>query len=70
MIDTYPWLSMSQECFEKSDARRLPHKAIAFDERRFLSILGIQVINAISGACTIEEALENARNNYEKIIHS
>ena len=69
VIDTYPWLSMSQECFEKTDARRLPHHMGEFDERRFLSILGIQIINAISGACSIEEALNNATTNYEKIMY-
>ena len=68
VIDTYPWLAMSQECFEKTDARRLPHHQEAFDERRFLSILGIQVINAISGACSIEEALHNAQVTYEKYM--
>lgn len=65
VIDTYPWLSMSQECFEKSDAHRLPHASIQFDERRFLSILGIQVINAINGTCSIGEALQNASKQYE-----
>ncbi len=69
VIDTYPWLSMSQECFEKTDAKRLPHHIGEFDERRFLSILGIQVINAISGACGIEEALNKATANYEKIMN-
>ena len=69
VIDTYPWLSMSRECFEKTDAKRLPHHMGEFDERRFLSILGIQVINAISGACGIEDALNKATLNYEKIMN-
>ena len=64
VIDTYPWLSMSRECFEKTDAHRLPHAAIRFDERRFLSILGIQVINAINGTCSVADALKKASDHY------
>ncbi|MBQ9197841.1 MAG: extracellular solute-binding protein [Clostridia bacterium] len=64
VIDTYPWLSMSRACFEKSDAHRLPHAAVQFDERRFLSILGIQVINAINGTCGVAEALKRASDQY------
>lgn len=66
VIDTYPWLSMAQECFEKSDANRLPHHApMGFNERRFLSILGIQVINAINGNCSPREALDAASRTFE-----
>ena len=67
VIDTYPWLSMSKECFEKSDAHRFPHTSPAgFDERRFLSILGTQVLGAINGSCSPEEALDNASYLYRK----
>lgn len=67
VIDTYPWLSMSKECFEKSDAHRFPHTSpVGFDERRFLSILGTQVLGAINGSCSPEEALANAAYLYQK----
>ncbi len=70
IIDHYPWLSMAQKCFEKTNVHRLPKTNATFDERRFLSILGIQVINAVSGACTVEEALENACRSYHKIFEN
>ncbi|MBO2516869.1 MAG: hypothetical protein CW338_06260 [Clostridiales bacterium] len=65
IIDTYPWLAMTNECFEKSNAHRQPHAVnVSFNERHFLEILGFQVLNAINGRCTVKEALENAENNY------
>jgi len=65
VIDTYPWLSITEECFQQSDTHRLPHNtSIPFDERRFLGILGIQVINVINGNCTPENALKEAEQVY------
>lgn len=64
VIDTYPWLSMSTECFEKYSARRFPPQPTRFDERRFLQILGTQVLSAIEGNCTPEEALKTAARQY------
>ena len=65
VIDTYPWLSMSAKCFEKSNVQRFPRTTgIRFDERRFLNILGINVINAINGNCSIEAALAAATRQY------
>ena len=65
IIDTYPWLAMTNECFEKSDAHRQPHTAnVSFNERQFLEILGYQVLNTIHGRCKVKEALENAEKNY------
>lgn len=67
IIDTYPWLAMSRECFERSDAHRLPHEtASGFNERQFLGILGIQVINAINHTCGVQQALENATRLYQE----
>ena len=67
VIDTYPWLAMSKECFEKSNAHRFPHASPSdFNERRFLSILGAQVLGAINGNCSITEALQNAAYHYQK----
>lgn len=69
IIDTYPWLSMTQACFEQSDAQRFPKDcATGFDERRFLAILGTQVLSAINGNCTVQQALENASHFYNKHI--
>lgn len=67
VIDTYPWLALSQECFEKSNVHRLPHDTNkGFNERQFLAILGIQVINAINYTCGVEQALENAARLYHE----
>lgn len=69
VIDTYPWLSMSKKCFEMTDAHRFPKSVTAgFDERRFLAILGSQVINAINGSCSVEKALENAAQQYHQTM--
>lgn len=68
IIDTYPWLSMTNECFEKTDAHRQPHDVnVSFDERRFLEVLGTQVLSALNGICSVEQALENADRYYQRI---
>ncbi len=65
VIDTYPWLAMSKECFEKSNAHRFPHASPSdFNERRFLSILGTQVLGALNGNCSVTDALHNAEYHY------
>ena len=67
VIDNYPWLSMTEKCFEITDAHRFPKSITSgFDERRFLAILGTQVINAINGSCSVEKALENAAYLYNQ----
>jgi len=67
IIDTYPWLSMTSDCFERSDAHRMPHDTTKpFDERRFLEVLGLQVLNALNGCCTPEDALKKAEEYYNK----
>ena len=67
VIDTYPWLAMSKECFAKSNAHRFPRASPSdFNERRFLSILGAQVLGAINGNCSITEALQTAARHYQK----
>lgn len=67
VIDTYPWLAMSKACFEQSKAHRFPHASPSdFNERRFLSILGTQVLGAINGNASITEALQNAAYHYSQ----
>ncbi|MDR1863072.1 MAG: extracellular solute-binding protein [Treponema sp.] len=66
IIDAYPWLELSGESFSRSNCRRTPSGGSAlFDERRFLSILGLEVKNAVNGAISAEKALENAQKAYE-----
>lgn len=71
VIDTFPWLSMTKECFEKSNVHRFPRNAdIRFDERQFLGILGVQVINAINRNCSVDEALTTAERQYYSAINA
>lgn len=66
VIDTYPWLSMTQKCFAISDVRRWPkHTANGFDERRFLSILGVNVMQAINGTLDVADSLAYAQATYQ-----
>jgi multiple sugar transport system substrate-binding protein len=66
IIDAYPWLELSGESFSRSNCRRTPSGGNApFYERHFLSILGLEVKNAVNGAISAEKALENAQKAYE-----
>jgi len=66
LVGTYPWLELSKECFATSRYHRTPSTDYApFDERRFLSFLGVEVKNAYSGVLTPREALERAQHQYE-----
>ena len=66
IVDTYPWLELSKECFALSHYHRTPSTDYApFDERRFLSFLGVEVKNAYSGVLSPREALERAQHQYE-----
>ena len=68
VIDTYPWLSFSRECFAASHAQRWPSaQGSGFDERGFLNILGTNVLQAMNGTLTAREALANAQAAYEAI---
>ena len=68
VIDTYPWLSFSRECFAASHAQRWPSaQGNGFDERGFLNILGTNVLQAMNGTLTAREALANAQAAYEAI---
>ena len=65
VMDTYPWLSMAGKCFRSSNMRRSPSDgSTPFNERRFLEILGTQVMNALNGSCSVEEALSTVERQY------
>ena len=67
VIDTYPWLSMAVDSFAASHTHRWPRKMEgSFDERSFLSILGVNVMQAINGLLTPRQALEIAQATYCK----
>jgi multiple sugar transport system substrate-binding protein len=67
IIEAYPWLELSKECFAYSSYRRTPSKNNApFDDRGFLSIIGQEIKNALGGAVSPEESLEHAQKQYEE----
>lgn len=66
VIDTYPWLSISEECFKASHVHRWPsHSSKAFNERAFLNILGTNVLQAFNGTLSIADALHISKQMYE-----
>lgn len=65
VLDTYPWLALSRDCISLSHTNRIPPNLCThFDERRFLSVLGMATCNAISGTMGAEEALSFAAQVY------
>ena len=67
LLDTYPWLSLTQTCFAASHVERVPANAQGgFDERRFLNILGLAVLQALNGALTPEQAMRSAAATYRR----
>lgn len=69
VIDTYPWLALSKEAINTSVTVRTPGKGdTRFDERRFLSILGMAVNNAYNSAMTEAEALAFAQGIYYRTM--
>ena len=67
IVDTYPWLNLAKDCFTQSYGRRTPPDVkTPFNERRFLSIIGMAVKNAYSGATKPQEALDFAQELFEK----
>ncbi len=67
IINTYPWLELAKDSFSLSRYRRTPDmEHLRFDERRFLSILGMAVKLAYSGGFSSEEAMSLAQQRFEK----
>lgn len=69
IIDTYPWLSLSRDSLLTSQTNRIPvGRSSSFDERKFLSILGVAVTNAYNLAMSESEALAFACEMYQKTM--
>ena len=64
IIDAYPWLELSRQCFAYSKCQRSPPNSKTFDQHLFLNILGLEIKNALSEAVSPEEALSRVRNQY------
>lgn len=62
IVDTFPWLELSKECFSLSKTERLPVEDMRpFDERKFLNIIGTIIRSVCSGVIEIEPALDMAQ---------
>ena len=71
IINNYPWLKLVKSCFGAARGRRMPPECTApFDERRFMSIIGMAVKNAYSGALSPQEAMDYAQKMFdEQFLH-
>ena len=67
IINSYPWLRLVKNCFSVAKGKRMPSSCtVPFDERRFMSIIGMAVKNAYSGAQPPKEAMEYAQKLFEE----
>lgn len=67
VVDTYPWLTLSQRLVEISRTNRNPGRSdTKYDERRFLSVLGMAVNNVYNTAMNEGAALKLAQEIYQK----
>lgn len=67
IIHNFPWLNLAKNSFPLAKGNRIPANAgMPFDERKFLSILGIAVKNAYSNVITPETALKNVQEMMEQ----
>lgn len=67
IINNYPWLRLASGSFTAARGSRIPPGMdVPFDERRFMSILGVAVKNAYSGALTPQQAMDDAQRLFEE----
>ena len=67
VINTYPWMEITQKCFENAHIDRIPARiAPEYDEKTFMSVLGMAVKSAYRNATDAKEALAFAQNVWMK----
>uniref|UniRef100_UPI0028AFD23B extracellular solute-binding protein n=1 Tax=Lacrimispora sp. TaxID=2719234 RepID=UPI0028AFD23B len=67
IVNSYPWLNFAKDCFVMAKGRRVPElSGFPFDERRFLSIIGMAVKNAYSNVQSPTVALDYAQKMYDE----
>lgn len=67
VLGSYPWLRLVRDHFRSAKGfRQPPEDTRPFNERRFISLLGIAVKNALSGAVTPEQAMQSAQDRFEE----
>lgn len=67
VINTFPWLTLTKDCFSYASGKRQPEEITTpFDERKFLGILGMAIKTAHSGAMSPLDALRHAQKLLEE----
>ncbi|MBR1408309.1 MAG: extracellular solute-binding protein [Clostridia bacterium] len=67
ILGSYPWLRLVRDRYHTAKGfRQHPEDPRPFNERLFISLLGIAVKNALSGAMTPEQALRSAQLRFEE----
>lgn len=67
ILNTFPWLNLAKDGFSLAHGRRTPEFSNQpFDERSFLSIIGMAVKNAYSQVMTPKDALNYAQTLYDE----
>ena len=67
IINNFPWLKLVAKCFSAAKGSRIPPQCgLPFDERRFMSIIGMAVKNAYSGAQNPLEAMNYAQKLFDE----
>lgn len=70
IIDVFPWLELSKDCFSKSHTQRIPTDSERlFDEIKFLNIIGMAVENVMMGFLSAEESLNRAQGLIDKEVN-
>ncbi len=70
LLDTFPWLGLAGESFSIADGYRQPPDDLEpFNERQFLSIIGMAVKNAYNGIQSPQAALDWAQEQYLHYWH-
>ena len=65
VVNNFPWMKLAKRCFPLAKGERIPRDSdYPFDERKFLSILGMATKNAYSGVLTPKEALAQAQKQF------
>lgn len=63
IIDTFPWLELSKDCFTLSRTKRVAAgEERPFNEKKFLNIIGTAVKNLSMGFISLDEAMERAQH--------
>ena len=70
IIDEFPWLELSKECFSISHTQRIPADSDKeFDEIKFLNVVGMAVENVMMGFLSAEEALNRAQRLIDEEVN-